>query len=225
VLIAWNHRPRARRSSGWAALALLIFAAGCGASVIQQPTGDAGQAGGDGGQPAVDGGRPTSDGGHCGSVPQKHRAAGVSCDHVRPATDPTDGGNGTCHSDNECTDGEDGRCLNQGFAAPRACSYDACFVDLDCSAKSSCECRDALNNGANTCLPGDCHVDADCAECGFCSPSPGGCTPFIGTEGYYCHKPADECTDDADCAAKPGTACNHSLTLGHWVCSPLRCGG
>jgi hypothetical protein len=73
-----------------------------------------------------------------------------------------------------------------------------------------------------------CHVDADCGSGGYCSPSPDPCTlrgspgpDFAGIIGYYCHKPArqctkDECTNAADCDG--GAICQWSPSAATWDC-------
>jgi hypothetical protein len=85
------------------------------------------------------------------------------------------------------------------------------------------------NAGANVCLPGNCQVDANCdGGAGYCSPTYGtDCGPYSGYQGYYCHTPADECVDDADCVSPTMGAgyCAYQPTVGHWVCGYSRCSG
>jgi hypothetical protein len=126
------------------------------------------------------------------------------------------------------------------------CTYDDCLDDSGCGASVPCECRASDASGvANTCQKtSDCRVDADCGPGGFCSPSvvgafcqcqgsPALCDAsarcYVGAtetpclcgdncgHGYYCHTPADACTDDEDCAADE--TCNYDRVLGRWTCS------
>lgn len=164
------------------------------------------------------------------SVPDQHRPTEVTCDHSRPSTVP-DGGYGfppgNCESDAECADGgADGRCtVNPG--AGSICTYDQCFTDSDCADGGICSCRDYQGYQINACVPGNCHVDADCGDGGYCSPVEGGCPPFVGILGYYCHTPKDECVNDSDCSSVvPGLYCIYDPTVEtRWFCAPIDCTG
>jgi hypothetical protein len=140
-----------------------------------------------------------------------------------------------CHSDAECTEGENGRCGGNGHDGYR-CTYDNCFADSDCSGAASgearvCGCEGGFRSENNVCLVGNCQLDADCGQGGYCSPSLGNCGNYAKTVGYFCHTPDDECIDDADCDALPGAGtfgapyCAFMPTIGHWKCSNTHCVG
>jgi hypothetical protein len=69
-------------------------------------------------------------------------------------------------------------------------------------------------------------VDADCGSQGYCSPSTYACGKDWGFYELRCHKPSDECIDDADCSnfdGGPGTwgdsaFCAYDDSRGHWAC-------
>lgn len=202
---------------------LLLALAGCAAhSAVPVDAGEAQDASGSEDSGIADAGVacPTT------RVPNNHRVAPRSCDHMR--LPPPDAGPfpdaGACSTDDECDGGTDGRCV---FSATRDpfCSYDECFEDSDCSDGGVCSCRDEFTFGSNACLVGNCAVDADCGSCGFCSPSIAGCQPLIGVTGYYCHTATDECANDSDCTSVPGLSCIFSPPAGRWTCSPLDCTG
>jgi hypothetical protein len=157
----------------------------------------------------------TSDG--AARVPLSHRASGTPCPMQRGAGD-TDGlRSGDCDADTACTAGTNGRCLPSCgppgcFAS--VCSYDGCFSDSDCSAKTPCGCRpSASSSNANACIGASrCAVDSDCGPGGYCSLSDFG---WCGAS-YQCHTPCDACIDDADCSS--GEPCAFHGTLGYWAC-------
>ncbi len=166
-------------------------------------------------------------------VPLRHRASAVACSTERPASScmagmgpPVD-----CTADSQCTMGVNGRCVGNPHDGCR-CNYDLCNNDGQCSAGGPCECRLASRgaSGANVCMAGNCQVDANCGAEGYCSPSLGSCGDFGGTVGYYCHTPADECIDDADCLGDAGFLgqrpyCMFAREVGRWVCSNQGCAG
>jgi hypothetical protein len=163
------------------------------------------------------------------AVPVNHRAATMSCDHMRPgsADGGTNGAPGQCNADDECDGGLNGRCAISPLSDESVCSYDQCFQDSDCGDAGVCACRDPAGYGENACVPSNCQVDSDCGPCGYCSPDPGGCAPYIGVVGYYCHTPMDECVNDSDCTAHlPGFYCEFDpIPPARWVCAPLDCTG
>ena len=158
----------------------------------------------------------------------KHRATAAACTAARQPYDLGDA-TGKCIKDAECTAGLDGRCV--AFPGqPSFCSYDACSADADCGSASVCDCRNGANFDANTCFHGNCQVDADCGPSGYCSPSAVtigfDCNTGVqpGSYGYFCHTPADECVDDADCPSTMGQgACLLQPDKAIWACQPLFC--
>jgi len=157
-------------------------------------------------------------------TPLLHRSAGVTCPTGRGpglsicdctgSDGPCSCAPGECGQDSNCTAGISGRCLMNGPAPTTACSYDTCFSDSDCPAKTPCVCRDSASSSApNSCLTGsDCRVDSDCGPGNFCSPSQYG--QWCGFT-YHCHTASDTCVDDSDCV---GAGCNFNMQTGHWAC-------
>ena len=157
-------------------------------------------------------------------TPRLHRAAGVACPTGRGpglsicdctgSDGPCLCAPGECGQDSNCTAGISGRCLMNGPAPITACSYDTCFSDSDCPAKTPCVCRDSVSSSApNSCLiDSDCRVDSDCGRGNFCSPSQYG--QWCGFT-YHCHTASDTCVDDSDCV---GAGCNFNKQTGHWAC-------
>jgi hypothetical protein len=201
LLVACGHRPQ-RVSQD----------AGAGTDAAYATSEDAGDAG----TPIV-------------RIPTNHRPEAGTCDQERPSNVP-DGGlaalGGSCAFDSDCTDGgADGRCIVPSLTTPPRCSYDECFADTDCADGGVCACRDEASGNANVCVPGNCHVDADCGDGGYCSPSPGGCWPYAGTVGYYCHTPQDTCANDSDCRFSQLFCIFDTTVAQRWVCAPLDCSG
>ncbi|MGK0360759.1 MAG: hypothetical protein ACI9U2_003073, partial [Bradymonadia bacterium] len=135
-------------------------------------------------------------------VPAKHRPAPIDCDDARgPGATPEEGGAPVdCLTDDDCPDGDNGRCTGNGHDG-WYCTYDRCFADADCDGV--CQCGGGFRSDHNVCLGGDCRVDADCGAAGFCSPSFGDCGAYTGVNAYYCHTSDDTCIDDADCEGEP----------------------
>ncbi len=195
-----------------------------------------GGASGAGGDPGM-GGEPESGGepgmGGAGGdgpsirEPLRHRPVAEACDRERPA------GNGVgndrdsveCNADEDCADGENGRCIQHRDVQ---CTYDSCFDDSACGG-FACECEGGWGSDHNICLnQGNCLVNADCGEGGYCSPSLGDCGDYGGTVGYFCHTPEDECIDDADCGGASGESdnyCKFNPAVGHWTCDNAQCVG
>lgn len=157
--------------------------------------------------------------------PEFHRPAAEDCDNERePGVTPMF--DGECAADSDCTDGDNGRCLEEPRSATPYCSYDGCFVDADCGVDSVCECGTVGTVQPNVCKPGNCTTDADCGDTGYCSPSQGDCGAYFGTIGYFCHTCEDECVTDADCGGDPYTTyCAFDPQRGHWACSDAQCVG
>ena len=134
----------------------------------------------------------------------------------------------SCTTNAECTEGTNGRCDGNSHDGWQ-CTYDQCFDDGECG-DGVCECQGGFRSDNNICLQtGNCRLDADCGGCGFCSPTLGDCGDYLGTVGYYCHTPADECVDDSDCAPDPQQGgpphCSFAPAVGHWKCSYAQCVG
>lgn len=161
-------------------------------------------------------------------LPVKHRPVGEMCDDRREPGTAMAGFEGECDEDADCVDGRNGRCRD--FRGDQRCTYDECFSDADCPGKGVCECGGGFWSDHNVCLnDGNCRTDADCADGereGACSPTLGDCGDYAGVVAYYCHTPADECVDDADCAGVlPGGYCAFNPAAGHWKCSDAQCVG
>jgi hypothetical protein len=111
------------------------------------------------------------------------------------------------------------------LGAGNVCSYDACAKDTDCGSADICDCRNSAASGANLCFHGNCRGAG-----AFCSPSATdltfNCRMGVdpGAYGFFCHTPADECVDDADCG---GSALEHrclfGVSVGHWACVATQC--
>jgi len=122
-----------------------------------------------------------------------------------------------CSSDEECGDGDNGRCSIDHDV--RHCTYDECFEDDDCPTGTACACNVGPNH-TNQCVTAMCTRDADCGgfACGL-SRSCGGGSGRVGPpEEFRCHTALDECTADADCGG-PTRFCRWGGTdsTGHWV--------
>ncbi len=158
--------------------------------------------------------------------PQKHRAVAEACPMDRPVVNVQDDmGEGSCSANEDCDEGDNGRCVNS--RGGNMCSYDLCFEDSDCESMGAgvCDCRADNAFEANVCRRGDCRVDSDCGDGGYCSPSFGSCGYYSGVVAYYCHTPQDECVDDADCDENTGAYCAFDTQRGLWACSTLGCDG
>ena len=180
-----------------------IGSAGGGSSGGADAGGDSSPSGGD----ANGGGSSTDADAEAGRVPLQHRPSDAQCSGPAPTGDCASPGPppGGCTSDNSCTAGTNGRCINHGGgpAADCFCTYDTCVHDTDCASGLTCACHGSpyTDSADNTCMPGNCRIDADCGAGGYCSPSslPAACGDSLA--GYYCHTAKDLCTDDSDCQA------------------------
>lgn len=105
-----------------------------------------------------------------------------------------------------------------------------CVMDDDCGPGFACACNLTCDfrrsgQGSHSCIEAECRSDGDCGPGGFCSlsvvPGAGNCTGlgFFST-GYFCHTPADECTNDSDCAGNDTHHRNCLFSVDKW-----RCGG
>lgn len=151
--------------------------------------------------------------------PEVHRGESIMCDDVRDSPAISSSPGGGCSTHEECTGGDNGRCLSG--RGENYCSYDACFADADCDGPCVC----GTGAGGNSCTSGGCQVDADCGPGGWCSPTYGSCGLYGGVVAYECHTPDDECTDDADCSDMPNAYCKFAPEAGHWVCDNGQCEG
>ncbi|MEP7126267.1 MAG: hypothetical protein ABJE95_35375 [Byssovorax sp.] len=207
------------------AMALAFVAAACGGTATTTSTSSTSGTGGSAGTTSSTSG---TGGAAPGKEPMAHRAGAAACTAARPAFD-LGGADGKCLKDADCTAGKNGRCVAY-LGKPSFCSYDACSIDADCGSAGVCDCRNGASFAANTCFHGNCQVDADCGVKGYCSPSAVGIGPDCntgvqpGSYGYFCHTPADECTDDADCPAGMGQgACLLQPDKALWGCQVLSC--
>jgi hypothetical protein len=202
---------------------------------------------------SVTGGVGTGNGGNgsggngSGKVPLQHRSTSASCPSQR-GSGPScvDTTCSSCSSDSQCTDGVNGRCFPwEGLISLGGCSYDECFSDSNCGARTPCLCRSSsTDNSANMCdVGGNCAVDSDCGPGGYCSPSMETCYStnheaavegrnYGGPNPYYCHTASDLCTNDSDCAPlDAGTAtnpmtytpCAYNVQNSHWECTQFTC--
>lgn len=149
--------------------------------------------------------------------------AAAACPHER-ASQPlaADATPTECHTDADCTAGQNGRCLrlsNHGSHGPSLeasrCSYDACFSDADCpdAPRATCWCgraSGAVVGEGHSCTGGECAADADCGEGRYCRR---------GANGRFCHAPADECMEDQPCPA-PEQSCQRAPD-GIYRCSAM----
>jgi hypothetical protein len=169
------------------------------------------------------------------------RGPGPSCVTTSCASQPYPSGvASTCSSDSQCKDGKNGRCFpNEGLVGPGGCSYDECFTDSNCGARTPCLCRSSsTDNSANVCdIGGNCAVDSDCGPGGYCSPSvqvaPNQPTNVCwGSTPYYCHSASDLCINDSDCApldagppttSSPTYTCAYNPQDSRWECTQAVC--
>jgi hypothetical protein len=180
-------------------------------------------------------------------VPNAHQPTQIDCSTTRPPgyNVPSDAGPGdlpgSCTSDSQCTTGTNPRCTPVGRQAfETECTSDACATDAQCGSGSICQCGTAVDNGgrsANVCMAGNCQIDSDCGPGGYCSPTlDTQCGPYDGIVGYFCHRPADqctkdECTNDSDCPPNdagfgPSAGyCAWEPTTAKWTCAYTFCSG
>lgn len=198
-----------------ASLAFILVASACSSSSgTSSATVDGGSADGSTPRPAT------------GAPPEKHRATAEACTADRPAGQTASPG-GACTKDGDCAAGKNGRCF--GGLQPNACSYDECAADGDCGGNGVCVCRAGGRTGQpNVCFRGNCRTDADCAG-SYCSPSAVSISTDcqgvkVGSFGFFCHTPSDECRNDSDCPS-PADACLLDVDAQHWKCATLLCPG
>lgn len=213
------------------ATALALFATlstACGAAVAPNDT--------DAGRDAIATDARVTETGCAARVPVAHRASAAACPSERPPASCDPGGSpapNECRADSDCTMGTNGRCTGNPHDGCN-CTYDRCTADSDCTAGGPCACRVSSRggSGSNVCMPGNCRTDGDCGPCGFCSPTLGACGDYTGVQGFYCHTPEDECTDDADCETVLDGGflgqrpyCRYDPMRAHWRCANDGCAG
>ena len=173
--------------------------------------------------------RDASPGGH--ACNPSSVVTSTSCPHraIAPSNATSTRG---CHSDAECTDGIDGRCVvnplawetspagdappgsrprptNVLAAAPPAplktlCVYDACLANADCGARARCAC--AAGDERNQCVALDgCLEDTDCARDTLCACGAAGAANAC-TPGNC--RTSGDCAGGLPCVASPeGSFC------------------
>ena len=178
------------------------------------------------------------------AAPAEPGASSVSDSPCKVHADCTAKPNGRCVSR-----------INGGpaFKDGNRCLYDECTTDDTCPMGDVCVCsgddatlcRSSICNcnpaskacvvqtrsddtvcscgAANACMKGNCRVDSDCGTAGYCSPAIDVCNRFFG---YYCHTPADECSDESDCPTSDQRICTPAAattggdsTNTKWICS------
>ncbi len=187
-------------------------------------------------------------GGSDARMPLNHRSAAASCPSQRgpgPGCESSFWCSSSCSADSQCIDGVDGRCFPfEGLVGPGGCSYDECYYDSDCGAKTPCTCRgSSTDNSANICdVGGNCAVDSDCGLGGYCSPSTDSCystNPDLNFEAegssgpspYFCHTAADLCINDSDCGQPDAgmgscpvfASCAYDVQDTRWECTQYPC--
>ena len=188
-----------------------------------------------------------SGGNGSGKVPLQHRSTSASCPSQRgPGPSCVGTMCSSCSFDSQCTDGVNGRCFPwEGLVSLGGCSYDECFTDSNCRARTPCLCRSSsTDNSANVCdVGGNCAVDSDCGPGGYCSPSMETCFSaapevevqdnYAGPNPYYCHTASDLCINDSDCAPLDAgtvtnpmtyTPCAYNVQNSRWECTQFTCG-
>ena len=159
--------------------------------------------------------------------PDVHREVGETCDDERSMDGPfntSEPQNMQCATHADCTEGANGRCSDEARFPGTYCTYDECFSDDDCGG-NACVCGGG-SAGNNVCVTGECATDGDCGLNGYCSPTLGGCGPFGGTVGYFCHGELDTCTNDSDCdETSPEGYCRYFEDTGAWACATGQCDG
>ena len=179
----------------WAAAALGatgLAALWCGCSSAHSPAGDAGDA------------RP----------PRRDAQAWIydlcDRDRVRPRELVLGPGLGSeCDADEDCTEGEQGRCSRLG-SDTFGCTYDSCYEPSGCPSWLRCACGVGPQEH-NACLGADCMGPEDCA--GFACDVSWGCEGpghiGDGNAQFRCHTALDVCQSDADCPV--GHFCTREL--------------
>jgi hypothetical protein len=199
----------------------------CGPPILPAPDGGAGGAGGGGGSGAG-GGSAGGGAQSCSTAATNHLATPPSCRTTRPPglAIPDSGFPGsTCGADADCDGGINGRCQLVGNFGGYQCTYDDCFTNTDCAPSGTCLC--GAGAAWDRCVASNCGSDSDCSDGCLCSPSYDlTCGPYDGIRGYYCHTPADECTNDSECMDGGVVGyCAFSMDANKWICGHSFCAG
>jgi hypothetical protein len=121
-----------------------------------------------------------------------------------------------CHADSECPSGQMCACIATGNACI-AIAQGSCLTDSDCGACGFCSLN-LVECGMSHKFCGDvgsCEGYAGIAD-GWVST---GCNSFCSgrcTQGYFCHTPQDNCTDDSDCGV--ASHCAFASVFQSWMC-------
>lgn len=115
----------------------------------------------------------------------------------------------SCHHDDDCRDGVNGRCVLslEDQVSRLSCAYDECFVDADCPAGRVCaplyEADPAVFSQSNLfCVRATCASSADCANAQACT------LRLASSGGVFSPRPSDyhyACGDEICGAADPTT--------------------
>ncbi|MEZ4450000.1 MAG: hypothetical protein R3B09_11020 [Nannocystaceae bacterium] len=139
-----------------------------------------------------------------------------ACTRPNPHYDP-------CTTDEECSAGAHGRCI-QGRSPDHptvdfcACDY-ACSGDAECEPGQACVCGDGVPFDHAQCVAAGCRSDHECAS--------GRCDLSVHANGCWvdvrlaCRTAEDECRSDADCEAP--THCVFREGAGRWACLGMNC--
>jgi hypothetical protein len=134
------------------------------------------------------------------------RMDSVSCADPSPAGAACpEGREGGCAVDEDCTDGDYGRCVLQNIGGLLdggwcGCTY-GCADDADCGDDRVCACGGADEGteypAGSRCIPAQCELPEDCAT-GRCAlgSADDGCSISFKTA---CTTPQDTCVSDDDC--------------------------
>ena len=108
-----------------------------------------------------------------------------------------------CRADEDCTEGDQGRCSRSGDTGAFGCTYDCCYEPSDCPSWLRCACGVGPQQH-NACLLADCTGPEDCGD--FACDVSWGCEGpgqiGDGNAQFRCHTALDACQSDADCPAR-----------------------
>jgi hypothetical protein len=148
-----------------------------------------------------------------------HRVEAVTCYYGIPATESCPNTDDSCATDQDCTEGKYGRCLEDMWGGCD-CVYD-CVTDADCAADEACLCGSKLLGMdlprvfQTQCYSAGCRNDDDC---------PGDFRCMVDSECGWnlklrCQTPNDECVTTADCLAAENEKCLYSWMEERWLCT------
>ncbi|MBN2525037.1 MAG: hypothetical protein JXR76_01500 [Deltaproteobacteria bacterium] len=154
--------------------------------------------------------------------PEIHRPEAINCENVHSPEEPPLDAEGNCQQHSDCTEGQNGKCVQLGIGArgyEYYCVYDTCYLDAECEQEGMNLCFCSAREEAHCFQYGNCQVDADCGDGGYCSPSSSDhCGYYRYIDGFYCHTPRDTCMDDKDCTEDE--FCNFDVYRNLWNCVP-----